>query len=137
MVSIAVVDDDAAVRELLGDVLTEEGYTPHLFDGTDGTHHGIRAVSPVAVILDLHLGEPDAGWALLDDIGTDPALEHTAVVICSGDDTGLDEHGAALEGRAHAVLPKPFDLDDLAALLQRLIQEAAPDRGRLQLLSSV
>ncbi len=46
MISIAVVDDDAAIRELVRDVLTDEGYTPSLFDGTDGTHDGIRAVSP-------------------------------------------------------------------------------------------
>ncbi len=139
---IAVVDDDPAVRELLSDVLIDEGYTPHLFDGTDGTYQGIRAVSPAVVILDLHVGEPDAGWALLNHIGADPALERAAIIICSGDDTGLDEHRAALEGRTHAVLPKPFDLDDLAALLQRLTYQrltyqTTPDHDRMRLLGGV
>lgn len=85
MISIAVVDDDAAIRELVRDVLTDEGYTPSLFDGTDGTHDGICAVSPAAIILDLHLGEPDAewAWALLDRIGT-AANRHTHQPVLIG-----------------------------------------------------
>ncbi len=129
MLPIAVVDDDVAIRDLMCDVLTEEGYWPSLFEGAEGVHQGIRAVSPVVIILDLHLGTPDAGWALLNDISTDPLLERAALIICSGDHTGLDTHVGALQGRPFAVLPKPFDLDDLTALLQRLIPRTTPEHG--------
>jgi DNA-binding response OmpR family regulator len=37
VLSMAVVDNDPSMRELLRDVLLEEGYRPYLFDGTDGT----------------------------------------------------------------------------------------------------
>jgi len=127
---IAVVDDDPAIRELLRDVLIEEGYTPYLFDGTDGTYQGIRAVSRAAVILDLPLTQSGAAWALLNRLSTDPALEHVAIVICASDATGLAEQSAALQRRTYAVLPAPFDLNDLAALLQRLIHRTARAHDR-------
>lgn len=129
MLPIAVVDDDVAIRNLMHDVLTEEGYRPYLFDGAEGTHQDIRALSPVVIILDIHLGKPDAGWALLNDLSTDPVLEHAALIICSGDHTGLEKQGIARQGRPFAVLPKPFDLDELTALLQRLIPRIVPEHG--------
>lgn len=36
MLPIAVVDDDVAIRDLMRDVLIEEGYRPYLFDGVEG-----------------------------------------------------------------------------------------------------
>ena len=125
MFSIAVVDDDLAIRELLRDVLTDEGYVPHLFDGMDGTYQGIRAVSPSVIILDLPSTQSGAAWALLNRLSTDPVLAHAAIVVCSGDDAGLAEQSAALQRHTYAVLPTPFDLNDLAALLQRLIHHTA------------
>jgi two-component system nitrogen regulation response regulator NtrX len=122
---IAVVDDDTDIRDLLRDVLSEEGYTPYLFDGTDDTYRGLRDVAPAALILDLHLAQPGAAWALLDHLSTDLTLARAVIVICSGDVTELAEHRRALEGRTYAVLPKPFDIDELGTLLQRLIQQAA------------
>ncbi len=130
MVSIAVVDDDLAIRELLRDQLTDEGYLPHLFDGTDGTYQGIRAVSPAVVILDLPLTQSGAAWALLNRLSTDPALEHAAIVVCSGNETGLAEQSAALQRHTYAVLPTPFDLNDLTALLPRLIHQTAREHDR-------
>jgi len=131
MLPVAVVDDDRTVREFLRDVLIEEGYVPHLFDGADGTYQGIRALSLAAVILDIRLGKPDAGWALLHNISTDPALERTALIICSGDVTGLDAHPLS---RPYAVLPKPFDLDELALLLQELIPADVRERTPVPLV---
>jgi len=133
MLPVAVVDDDRTIREFLRDVLREEGYVPHLFDGADGTYKGLRALSPAALILDIRLGKPDAGWALLESVSTDPALERTALIICSGDVKGLDAHRPS---RPYAVLPKPFDLDELALLLQELIPEDVQERGPAHLVDS-
>ncbi len=130
MFPVAVVDDDLAIRELLRDLLIDEGYTPHLFDGMDGTYQGIRAVSPSVIVLDLPSTQSGAAWALLNRLSTDPALEQAAIVVCTSDDTGLVEQSAALQRHTDAVLPMPFDINDLAALLQRLIHQTAREHDR-------
>jgi hypothetical protein len=71
-----------------------------------------------------------AAWALLHRLSTDPALERAASVVCSGDDTALMEQSAALQRHTDAVVPTPFDLNDLAALLPRLIHHTARAHGR-------
>lgn len=122
MEPIGVVDDDDAIRTLLRAVLREEGYTPYVFDGMEGTLARIRAVSPAAVILDLQRDQATVGAALLNGILTDPALERAALIVCANDETALSAHEAALHGRRYAVLPTPFTLDELMTLLTRLLQ---------------
>jgi len=78
-------------------------------------------IYPSVIIPDLPLTQAGAAWALLNRLSTDPTQEHAAIVVCTGDDTGLAEHSAALQRHAYAVLPTPFDLNDLAALRPRLI----------------
>jgi len=47
------------------------------------------------------------------------------VLICSGDQGAIREQGALLDRPDCAVLAQPFDLDDLLALLQQLIDGPA------------
>jgi DNA-binding response OmpR family regulator len=59
---IAVIDDDPACRALLHDVLTEEGYTVHLFPDSATAARCLRDLAPAAIILDIRLENPMAGW---------------------------------------------------------------------------
>ncbi len=70
--------------------------------------------------MDLRLPPPLDGWALLERLREDPALRMLPVLVCTGDDRAVREQVALLNRPGCAVLAKPFDLDDLLAMLVRL-----------------
>lgn len=122
---IAVVDDEPVFLDLLHALLSEEGYEPHLFpDGLDA-YPRIHALAPRAIILDVRMESPTAGWRLLARAWDDPVLRHTPVIVCVSDLPSLRERAADLEARGCAVLAKPFDVHALLDLLARLIDRSA------------
>jgi len=118
---IAVVDDEPSVLDLLQEVLSDEGYEAHPFPGGEADYPRVRDLAPDAIILDIHMEDSRTGWDMLDRMRRDDVLGATPVIICSGDLPLLRERATDLERLGAAVLTKPFDLDDLLALLDRLV----------------
>jgi DNA-binding response OmpR family regulator len=123
---IAVIDDDRACSELLHDLLSEEGYAVHLFPDSATAARRLRDLAPAAIILDVRLENPTAGWEVLADLRHDPVLHATPVLVCSADLSALQERAADLEQQGCTILAKPFDVDELLVLLQHLARGARP-----------
>ncbi len=117
---IAVIDDDGAIRDLLAEALADEGYEPLVFADGAAALSALGGHPPDALILDLRLPPPLDGWALLARLQADPTLRALPVLVCTGDERAVREQTAVLDRPSCAVLIKPFDLDDLFALLVRL-----------------
>jgi len=66
---IAVIDDDEAIRDLLAELLTDEGYEPLVFADGPAALPALSGHPPDALILDLRLPSPRDGWALLALLG--------------------------------------------------------------------
>ena len=120
---IAVINDDTTFLHLMHDLLTEEGYDTHLFHEGAADYPAVKEVQPAAIILDIRLEQPAAGWQTLELFKLDPTLTHTPVIICSADLRSLQEHAVHLRSKGCEILAKPFDLDDLLTLLHRLVGE--------------
>ena len=123
---IAVIDDDPACRELLHDLLSEEGYVVHLFPDSATAVRCLRDLAPAAIILDLRLENPTAGWDVLADLQHDPVLHATPILVCSADQIALRERAGELGRQGCTILAKPFDVDELLVLLQHLAGGAPP-----------
>jgi DNA-binding response OmpR family regulator len=121
---VAVIEDDPACGEFLCDLLSEEGYTVHLFSDSATAVRCLRDLAPAVIILDVRLDTPTAGWEVLADLRRDPAHHATSVLVCSADHSALRERAVDLERQGCAMLAKPFDLDELLVLLQQLLQGA-------------
>ncbi len=117
---IAVIDDDEAMRDLLAEVLADEGYEPLLFADGAMALPALSGQPPDALILDLGLPPPLDGWALLARLRVDPTLRTLPVLVRTGDERAVRDQAAVLDRPGCAVLAKPFDLDDLLATLVRL-----------------
>ncbi len=117
---IAVIDDDEAIRDLLAEVLAGEGYEPLVFADGAAARPALGDRPPAALIMDLRLPPPLDGWALLAHLRADPALRALPVLVCTGDERAVREQATVLDRPGCAVLAKPFDLDDLLAMLVRL-----------------
>jgi len=107
--SILVVEDDPSLRLVCRVNLELEKFRVREADGVEGARAAVAAERPALVFLDLHLGH-GASDDLLDEI----RAEGIAVVLVSGT-VDVTEY----EGRATAVMPKPFDPADLVAAAHR------------------
>ena len=116
---IALIEDDVMMRNLLTEILADEGYDVLAYDGADGAHR-LRRFSPSVVLLDLELGGAHGasrGWQILDQLVLDPATRDVPVVIFSAE-RSLDLRRPAISSK-HGLwaLRKPFDLTELLTIV--------------------
>ena len=110
---VGVVDDDESMRIALARVLRGNGISAETFGSAE--EFLLRAVTgqPECLVLDVHLGEMN-GFELRDRLasdGTPPPI----IFITGHDDTPAER---ARSGGSCAFLRKPFDTNDLVALLR-------------------
>ena len=106
---LLVVDDDAAVRRIIGRILRSDGL--EVIEAADGDEaiSLTESEKPVLVVLDIHMPNLDGIATLETILELDPAI---AVIIITGD--ASDRRAAlALERGACDFIAKPFDLDHL------------------------
>src|SRR5688572_2557759 len=129
---VLVVDDDAATRMLIAEVLSAElGATVR---GAGDGHEAIAAVGaapPDLILLDLKMPGLD-GPAVLHWLKSSPRTAGIPVLAVTAWANATTLH--ALERRCDGLIGKPFDLDDLVAAVRRLL--AAKARPALEVVGS-
>ncbi|MGH2444644.1 MAG: response regulator [Candidatus Limnocylindria bacterium] len=119
---ISVINDNPDFLELMSAILDEDaGYEVSLFEGDTMPIDDLAASDPDLVIVDLIVGGA-SGWEVVTLARADERLSQTPIVICSGDLTSIRDRAAELEqiGNVH-VLAKPFGIDQVTGLVERLI----------------
>jgi DNA-binding response OmpR family regulator len=109
------------VRQLVSEVLAEEGYEVIELDGQEGVFSQLKTQRPDLVMLDLHLGARGSGWELLDVIRAEPTLRHTPVIIVTAGPEELARHAGEIKRMGYKTLEKPFDLDEMSATIRLLL----------------
>lgn len=122
---IVVTDDDSAIRSLIKEILTDEGYSCVFCGGRDEGFNLIVRERPALILLDIHGGDVAHGWKTLSRIRSEPRTASTPVIIST-----TDRHIALtkrdwLVSQACSVLEKPFDLDDLLQAVVAVIGQPA------------
>ena len=116
--SVLVVDDEPQVVWVLQFSLEAEGYTT--FAARDGLQ-ALTAIAehhPTLMLLDIMMPSMD-GWSVLEEMMQLPREERPRVVVVSAM-ANLRDRAKAAEMGADAFMPKPFNVDDLLAVLQGL-----------------
>jgi DNA-binding response OmpR family regulator len=127
---ISVLNDNPDFLELMSAILDEDaGYDVQLFDGKETGIGELAASDPNLIIVDLLLGGA-SGWEIVTLSRADERLANVPIIVCSADVAALRDRAAELEsvGNVH-VLAKPFGIDDITALVERLIGRAVPASG--------
>lgn len=114
---ILVVDDDLYIREMLGELLRDEGFTVATARHGGEALDYLRAAArpPCVILLDLMMPQMN-GWEFRAAQREDAALARIPVVTMSAH-ADLLRPAATLDVAAH--LAKPISLPDLFATLER------------------
>jgi two-component system OmpR family response regulator len=116
---IMVVDDDPDIRTMICDALAFEGFqVAALCDGAAALD-AMRTEPPSLVLLDLMLPEK-SGFDVIREVRSDRSLADLCIVAMSAGYQLRDVSRQALE--VDALLPKPFDLDTLYAVVAHCLQ---------------
>jgi DNA-binding response OmpR family regulator len=116
---VLVVEDERSHGDLLATLLEEAGF--RAVCDADGalTPSLARALRPGVITLDLEMPGLD-GRSVLRALKAEPATARIPIIVVSAHADLL-----AVEDRhaAFAVIPKPFDLDELLATVRRAVGE--------------
>lgn len=120
--TVLVVEDDDAIRDVLEAALADEGYAVHAVRHGQAALEALHASPPAVMLLDLMLPVLD-GWEFLEErIRRGLALDTRVIVLSAS------RRAAALERErlaVWAVVAKPFELDDLLAIVGRAAERHA------------
>lgn len=123
---VLVIDDDAAVRDVLSRFLTREGYRMvAAASGEEGIKLA-RQLKPAAITLDVMMPGTD-GWAVLLALKADSNTADIPVVML----TMVDDHNLGYTLGASEYLTKPVDKIRLLSVLKKY---APSHSGRLALI---
>ena len=116
--AILIVDDDEDIRELLAELLREEGYRVVTAENGRAALARLRSAeaAPCLILLDLMMPVMN-GFEFLEAFRSDPALASIPVAVVTAHGGLRDEERAAL---AVPILAKPVPLPVLLEVVGRL-----------------
>jgi DNA-binding response OmpR family regulator len=115
---VLVVDDEPQVVWMLRFSLEAEGYQTYSARDGRAALEEIREHRPSVVLLDIMMPVMD-GWSVLEELRSLPEAERPRVVVVSAR-ASLRDRAKATELGADAFIPKPFNVDDLLAIVDGL-----------------
>jgi ammonium transporter, Amt family len=117
---VLVIDDDPGALEVIGRILSREGYRVARAVGGEQGLRLARELAPDVITLDVMMPRTD-GWAVLAALKTDPALAETPVVMISI----VDERRLGFALGASDYLTKPVERRRLVDAVRRHIGPGA------------
>lgn len=124
---ILIIDDQNQLLSLMRRILEDENYQVHILQNGNDAYTQMKALLPDLLILDLKLGGisgKDVLKQLKEDTVTAeiPVIVYTAAVLEADEVAREIEVDPVLYQKVY-LIRKPFDLDDLLALVEQVVNE--------------
>ncbi len=120
MGDILITDDERDIRELISDILEDEGYTTRLAGTSDECMAQIAQEPPALMILDIWLKDSSMdGIDILKQVKRDHP--DVPIVIISGHGN-IEIAVAAIKQGAYDFIEKPFNIDQLLVVIRRAME---------------
>src|SRR3982751_4926882 len=117
---VLVVDDEVDIRELVGGILSDEGYAVRMANDSESALQALRARKPSLLILDIWMqGGGMDGLELLDLV---KALDPDLPVIMISGHGNIETAVSAIKRGAYEFLEKPFKSDRLLLVVDRALE---------------
>src|SRR5918911_1044782 len=115
---VLVVDDDPAIRGLVGDALRSEGYAVDLAAHGREALEAMRASRPSTVVLDLMMPVMD-GFSFMQACHLEQLCDGVPIVVISAVHEALDQ---IRDMPVQACIAKPFDLEELVRTVGQFVR---------------
>ena len=126
---LLIVDDEKALRLLLGEFLKKQYDVVPLENGTACLAWLNNSTQPAAIVLDLMM--PDiGGMEVIKTIRQNAAWNNIAIIVLSSKESSTDRI-AALKAGADDFLVKPFNPEELMVRIQLRISRIADSKLQL------
>lgn len=120
MGDILIVDDERDIRELISDILEDEGFTTRLAGTSDEAMAEMNKEPPALMILDIWLKDSNMdGIDILKSVKRDNP--DVPVIIISGHGN-IEIAVAAIKQGAYDFIEKPFNIDQLMVVITRAME---------------
>lgn len=131
MNDILIVDDERDIRELIADILQDEGFSTRLAGNSEDCMREVTAEQPGLLILDIWLKDSDMdGIDILKKVKSE--YPQVPVVIISGHGN-IEIAVAAIKQGAYDFIEKPFNIDQLLVVIRRAMETSKLRRENLAL----
>jgi DNA-binding NarL/FixJ family response regulator len=122
---VHLVDDEESIRTAVGKFLADKSYRVLAFEDAASVLAQLRSAEqlPKVLVSDIRMPGMD-GLQLLSSIRKDAKLVHLPVILLTAKGTTLDRVDGYNAG-ADAYIPKPFDPEELVAVLENVIEKHA------------
>ncbi|MGG7644661.1 sigma-54-dependent transcriptional regulator [Rhodovulum sp. YNF3179] len=131
MSDILIVDDERDIRELISDILGDEGYATRLAANSEDCMREINTEPPALIVLDIWLKDSKMdGIDILKTVKRDNP--DVPVVIISGHGN-IEIAVAAIKQGAYDFIEKPFNIDQLLVVISRAMEAAKLRRENMEL----
>ncbi|MEM7643165.1 MAG: response regulator transcription factor [Pseudomonadota bacterium] len=119
--TVAILDDDPALRTLLAEAVAQAGWTPQTYARADAFEAALRNAMPDVCLVDLGLPDRD-GLAVVSRL----ALEGGAAIIIISGRGQVQDRITGLELGADDYVVKPFEPAEIIARIRARLRKAAP-----------
>lgn len=125
--TVLVIDDNCDIATYIGDVLSDRYAVAYATNGEDGMKKAIDIV-PDLVVTDLMMPGMD-GLELCRRIRSNEVVNHIPIVIVTAKISD-QERIKGIEAGADAYLAKPFNVDELRSIVERLLNRQRSLRSK-------
>lgn len=124
---LLLVDDEPGLREAVQDYLQEHGFTVQAASNAGDAWQMLQQKIPDLVISDIMMPKVD-GYQFLQQLREDPRFKSLPVVFLTARGMTTDRIQGYQAG-CDAYLPKPFDPDELVAIVENLLERRTATSG--------
>lgn len=121
-IDVLIVDDEEDIRDLISDILKDDGYAPRVANDSKTAIEAVRERVPSAMILDIWLqGSELDGLGILESVKS--KYPNLPVIMISGHGN-IETAINSIKLGAYDYIEKPFKEDRLLRLVKRAIETA-------------
>jgi two-component system nitrogen regulation response regulator NtrX len=131
MSDILIVDDEKDIRELISEILIDEGYSTRLASNSAECLRQVASFPPSLLILDIWLKDSNMdGIDILKKVKVE--YPHVPVVIISGHGN-IEIAVSAIKQGAYDFIEKPFNIEQLLVVVRRAMETSSLRRENTEL----
>jgi DNA-binding NarL/FixJ family response regulator len=120
--TILIVDDDLGIRLSVSDYLELAGYSVVMAENGQNALAMVDRYQPHLIVTDVTMPQMD-GYELIRQVRLQPAFRLLPVIFLTAR-TNTDERIKGYQLGCDAYLPKPFELNELAAVVRNLLERS-------------